>query len=236
MSNQPIRVLILDDHAMVRKGMKAFLNEYEGICVIGEAADGVEGIRLVEQLKPDIVLIDLLMPGMDGIEAIRRMIAVRPEQRIIVLTAYAKEDKILEAVRAGAMGYLVKDVGADELIQSLYNVHSGIPAYNNMVLWRLLSQKENPEPHQGINELSEREREVLQLLTRGYSDQEIAKQLWLTNVTVRSHISRILSKLGVKNRVQAALYGLRSGFVPLEPPPNLYECSQHPELKKVFYG
>jgi two-component system, NarL family, response regulator LiaR len=216
MSNQPIRVLILDDHAMVRKGMRAFLNEYEKICVVGDAADGEKGIQLVEQLKPDIILMDLLMPGMDGIETIQRMLAIRPEQRIIVLTAYAKDDRIFDAIRAGAMGYLVKDVGPDELIQSIYKVHSGVPAFTNAMLWQLLSQKESPEPHQRINDLSRREIEILQLLTTGYSDQEIAQKLWLTPSTVRTHISRILLKLGLKNRVQATLFGLRSGLANLE--------------------
>lgn len=216
MSNQPIRVVILDDHAMVRKGMRAFLSEYEEICVVGDAADGEKGIQLVEQLKPDIVLIDLLMPGMDGIETIQRMLAIQPEQRIIVLTAYAKDDKILDAIRAGAMGYLLKDVGPDELIQSIYKVHSGVPAITNTMLWQLLSQRDTPEHHQQINDLSKREIEILQLLAKGYPDQEIAQQLWLTPSTVRTHISRILLKLGLKNRVQATLYGLRSGLTNLD--------------------
>jgi two-component system, NarL family, response regulator LiaR len=216
MSNRSIKVLIVDDHAMVRKGMRAFLGEYEDICVIGEAASGVEAVRLVDQLSPDVILIDLMMPGIDGIEAIRRITAIRPEQRIIVLTADGKEDRIFQAVKAGAMGYVVKNADPEELVQAIRRVYSGGPAFNNMVLWRILSQKDEEKPYKSINDLSKREIEVLRLLAKGYSDQEIASQLWLTEVTIRTHVSRILSKLGLKNRVQAALYSLRSGLVTLD--------------------
>jgi two-component system, NarL family, response regulator LiaR len=216
MSNQSIRVLIVDDHTMVRKGMKAFLGEYADICVIGEAASGAEAVRLFDQLNPDVILIDLMMPGIDGIEAIRRITAIRPEQRIIVLTADGKEDKILQAVKAGAMGYMLKNADPEELVHAIRRVHSGAPAFNNMILWRILSQKGGAEPHKSTGNLSKRETEVLRLLAKGYSDQEIASQLWLTEVTIRTHVSRILAKLGLKNRVQAALYSLRSGLVTLD--------------------
>jgi NarL family two-component system response regulator LiaR len=216
MSDQSIRVLIVDDHTMVRKGMKAFLGEYADIRVIGEAASGAEAVQLFDQLNPDVILIDLMMPGIDGIEAIRRITAIRPEQRIIVLSADGKEDRIFQAVKAGAMGYMVKSADPEELVQAIRRVHSGAPAINNMVLWRILSHTDGAEPHKSINDLSKREIEVLRLLAKGYSDQEIASQLWLTEVTIRTHVSRILSKLGLKNRVQAALYGLRSGLVTLD--------------------
>ena len=216
MAGQRIRLIIVDDHAMVLKGMKAFLNGYEGICVIGEAADGVHAIQLVEHLKPDIVLIDLLMPGIDGIETIRRIITVRPEQCCIVLTAYGKEDKLLQAVKAGAMGYVTKTDDPEELIQAVRKVYAGVPAFSNKILWQMLSQKDSVEPHNKINDLSEREIEVLVLLAKGYTDNEIAKQLYLTNVTIRTHISRILLKLGLENRVQATLFAIRSGLVSLE--------------------
>ena len=216
MEDQPIGLMLVDDHAMVRKGMKAFLNEYEGISVIGEAADGLDAIQHIDQLNPDIVIIDLLMPGMDGIETIKKIIDIRPEQRIIVLTAYGKDDRLFQAVKAGAMGYLAKTDSPEELVEAIRRVYTGVPALNNMILWRLLSQKDDVGPHEKINDLSDREIEVLRLLAKGYTDREIADQLCLTSVTVRSHISRVLSKLNVKNRVQAALYGLRSGLVPLE--------------------
>ena len=136
MESQLIRLMLVEDHTMVREGMKAFLGEYEGISVIGEAADGLRAIQLLEQLKPDIAVVDLMLPGIDGIETIRRMIAIRPEQRAIVLTAYDQEDKIDQAARAGAMGYLVKDIASEEFVQSIRNVYSGIPAFSNIILWR----------------------------------------------------------------------------------------------------
>ena len=216
MNGQPIRLMIVDDHAMVRKGMKVFLDEYSGICVTGEAGGGAEALQLVAQLDPDVVLIDMMMPGMDGIETIRRMIAIRPDQRIIVLSAYEKENTIFQAIQAGAMGYLGKDSDPDELIQAINKVYGGVPAFDNITLWHILAQKTDVEPNNKLNNLTEREIDVLKLLARGYLDDEIAGQLWLTNVTVRTHISRILSKLGLKNRVQAALYCLRSGLVTLE--------------------
>jgi NarL family two-component system response regulator LiaR len=216
MEGQSIRLMIVDDHAMVRKGMTAFLNEYEGISVIGEAVGGSDAIQHIEQLNPDIVIIDLLMPGMDGIQTIRKIIDIRPEQRIILLTAYDKEDKLFQAVKAGAMGYLVKTDSPEDLVQAIRRVFTGVPALNNMILWRVLSQKEGMEPHEKINDLSEREIEVLGLLAKGHTVNEIAEQLCLTSVTVRSHVSRVLSKLNVKNRVEATLYGLRSGLVTLE--------------------
>ena len=216
MESQLIRLMLVEDHTMVRKGMKAFLGEYEGISVIGEAADGLRAVQLVEQLKPDVVLVDLNLPGIDGIETIRRMIAMRPEQRAIVLTAYDQEDKIDQAARAGAMGYLVKDIDAEELVQSIRNVNSGIPAFSNMILWRLLTKKDEVKPFERHKALTAREADVLRLLASGYTDQEIADELCLTSVTVRTHINRSITKLGLKNRVQAALYAIRSGIVTLE--------------------
>jgi two-component system, NarL family, response regulator LiaR len=216
MESHLIRLIIVEDHAMVCKGLIAFLNQYEGICVIGEAVDGLTGIQLVEKLKPDVVLVDLTLPGIDGIETIQKMIAIRPEQRVIVLTAYGKEDKIDQAARAGALGYLVKDTDPDELVQSIRSVYSGIPAFSNMILWRLLTKNDRVEPFEGLQYLSEREIEVLRFVARGYTDQEIASELWVSNVTIRAHISRVISKLGLKNRVQACLYGIRSGLVTLE--------------------
>jgi DNA-binding NarL/FixJ family response regulator len=216
MERHRIRLMIVEDHAIVRQGLKAFLSEYEGISVIAEAADGLKGIQQAEQLKPDVVLVDLTLPGIDGIETIQKMIAIRPEQRLIVLTAYGKEDKIEQAARAGALGYLVKDTDPDELVQSIRSVYSGIPAFSNMILWRLLTKNDRVEPFEGLQYLSEREIEVLRFVARGYTDQEIASELWVSNVTIRTHISRVISKLGLKNRVQTCLYGIRSGLVTLE--------------------
>lgn len=217
MGNQPIQVLVVDDHAVVRKGITALLKEYPDICVIGEAPNGLKAIELVSALNPDVVLIDLSMPVMDGIEAIKQIIALHPEQRIVVLTSYAGDDKLIPAIRAGAMGYLMKDTKPDELVQTIRAVDSGEPSLNPAIAWRLLRGMAGVEPvNRMAEELSDRELEVLRLLTKGKTDQEIAEELVLTEVTVRTHISRILSKLGLKTRVQAALYGIRSGLVSLD--------------------
>jgi NarL family two-component system response regulator LiaR len=217
MDNQPIQVLIVDDHAMVRKGLKALLNQYEGIRVVGEAANGLKAIELVERLKPDVVLLDLAMPVMDGLEAIKRIMAIRPNQCIIVLTSYPGDDKLFPAIKAGALGYLVKEAQPEELVQSIRNVCAGEPALSPTIAWKLLRGMSGVETSkEAAEELSERELEVLRLLTLGKTDQEIADQLVLADVTIRTHISRILSKLDLKNRVQAALYGIRSGIVSLD--------------------
>ncbi len=229
MTDQPIKVLIVDDHIMVRKGITALLSEYEGINVVGEAANGVEAIELVEQLKPDVVLIDLAMPVMEGIEAIRKIIAIQPSQRIIVLTSYTGDDKLIPAIKAGAMGYLVKDAQPEELVQSIRDVYAGEPSLNTTIAWKFLRKMSGAEAtKRSAEELSEREIEVLRLLTQGKTDKEIADQLVLTEVTIRTHVSRILSKLGLKNRVQAALYGIRSGMVSLE------DSSNHRYTPKGF--
>ena len=217
MSSQPIQVLIVDDHAMVRKGIKALLEEYPDILVIGEAKNGIKAIELVEKLRPDVTLMDLTMPVMDGIEAIKQIIANNPAERIIVLTSYSGDDKLSPAIKAGAQGYLLKDAQPEELVQSIRNVYAGEPSLNPTITWRLLRGMSGAETtKRTAEELSERELEVLRLLTKGKTDQEIAKQLVLTDVTIRTHISRILSKLSLQNRVQAALYGIRSGLVSLD--------------------
>jgi NarL family two-component system response regulator LiaR len=216
--NLPIQVLIVDDHAMVRKGIRALLNEYEDIRVVGEAANGLKAIELTKQLNPDVILIDLAMPVMDGIEAIKRIKALQPDQHIIVLTSYVGDDKLIKSIKAGAMGYLLKDAQPEELVQSIRAVYAGEPALNPTVAWKYLRKMSGVDesPKRSAEELSEREAEVLILLTQGKTDQEIARQLVLTDVTIRTHISRILAKLGLENRVQAALYAIRSGMVSLE--------------------
>jgi len=217
MDNQPIQVLVVDDHAMVRNGLKALLQEYEDIQVIGVAGSGVEAIELVERLKPDVVLMDLLMPGMDGVEAIRQIIALQPDQRILVLTALLEDDAIIQSIKAGAMGYARKDIQPEELVRSIRNVHAGEPAISPRIAWELLlamngaKTTEQTEPSE--EHLTERELEVLCMVARGHTDREIAEVLCITDVTVRTHVRRILKKLGLNNRVQAALYSYRTGLV-----------------------
>ncbi|MGE5373520.1 MAG: response regulator [Bacteroidota bacterium] len=218
MTSKSIKIMIVDDHAMVRKGMRAFLGEFDDIQVIGEASDGGKAIELVKQLKPDVVLLDLFMPGMDGIEVIQRLAATQPHLCVVILTAYAKEDKVIEAIKAGALGYVVKDAQPEELVQAIRTVSTGAPAISPVIAWKILhaSLDGHENASQKKMDLSEREAEVLRLLTKGKSDQEIASQLVLSDVTIRTHVSRILMKLGLQNRVQAALYCIRAGMVPLE--------------------
>jgi len=220
MDNQPIQVLVVDDYAMVRKGLKALLQEYEDIHVVGVAGNGAEAIELAEQLEPDVVLMDLLMPGMGGIEAIQQIIALRPDQRIIVLTALLEDDVITQSIRVGAMGYVRKDIQPEELVHSIRNVYAGQPAISPRIAWELmhaLNGTRTTEPaKQTVESLSERELEVLRMIARGNTDQEIGKELCITDVTVRTHVRRILEKLALNNRVQAALYSYRTGLVSLE--------------------
>lgn len=215
MDNQPIRVIIVDDETLIRKGLKALLNEYENIQVIGEAANGQYAVEIVERLKPDVVLIDLVMPVMNGIEAIRHIIAKRPKQRIIVLTGHSGDDSFFQSVKAGAMGYLLKDVRPEELVHAILQVYSGEPAINPAIVWRSLRKMSDVErAKRPAVEFSKPELDVLSMLTAGKTDQEIAEQLVVAEVTVRSHVSRIMKKLGNKNRVQTALYAIQSGLVP----------------------
>jgi len=214
MESQKIQVLLVDDHKMVRDGIKILLNEMEGICVIGEASTGWKAIELVKQLNPNVVLMDMIMPDMDGIEATRRITAIRPDQHILILTGFLDDVRLPEVIQAGALGCVEKTIEPEELVQSIRNVCSGTPAFSSGIAWRVLrGVSETETSGHSKNQLSERESQVLRLLTLGKLDQEIAEELVLEEVTIRTHISRILSKLSLENRVQAALYGLRSGLV-----------------------
>jgi len=208
-----IRVLIADDHAIVRKGIRALLETEADIEVVGEAADGKEAVEKAERLHPDVVLMDLVMPKMDGIEAIRRITASQPEIRILVLTSFAEDEKVFPAIKAGALGYLLKDAGPEELVRAICQVHRGesslSPAIARKVL-REISRPPMPEP------LTERELEVLRLIARGKSNKEIARGLVISEATVRTHVSNILGKLQLSSRTQAALYALREGIAELE--------------------
>jgi DNA-binding NarL/FixJ family response regulator len=212
-NDQTIQVMLVDDHTMVRAGLKVLLEQIPDIHVVGEAANGFQAIDLAKQLQPDVILMDLSMPGMDGIEAIKRILAILPGQHIIVLTAFLDEERLLQAVRAGAQGCVDKTIPPEDLVQSIRDVYSGKPSLSSGLAWHILREMTGNETDQKKDKLSEREIEVLRLLAQGKLDEEIARELVLTKVTIRTHISRILFKLGLENRVQAALYGLRSGLV-----------------------
>ena len=201
-----IRVLIADDHAVVRQGLRTFLDLQEDIEVVGEAADGAEALDVAERLAPDVVLVDLVMPGIDGIEAIRRLRERAPDARAIVLSSFVDDDKLFPAVRAGAAGYLLKDVQPQELVEAIRTVHGGGALLHPQVAARLLEElTEDP--------LTPREREVLALIGRGMPNKLIARELSLSEKTVKAHVSSILGKLGVTDRTQAALYAVREGLV-----------------------
>lgn len=217
MDSHHITIVAVDDQAIIREGLKAYLDQREEFCVVGEASSGIEAIALVQELMPDVVLLDLLMPGMDGIETIQKILAFRPEQAIVVLTGYLQNDKLYEAIKAGALGFVRKDAEPEELLRSIERAARGEPSVEPMTLWRIVQGVATQEKMEHTElELSEREKEVLILVAKGYTDDEIGEELMLSSVTVRSHISRTMAKLGLKNRVQAALYALHTGLVPLE--------------------
>lgn len=217
MSDQLIRVLVVDDHPIVIGGTRAFFDQVEDIQVIGEAQNGAMAVDVFKQLKPDVTLMDLVMPEMDGIEAIRLITEDEPEAKILVLTSFITDDKVFPAIKAGAMGFLLKDSEPQDLIDAIRNVNKGQPTLHPNIARKILRElggksEETPIP----DPLTDRETEVLQLLSKGFENQEIAEQLFIAEVTVRTHVSRILRKLQLANRVQATLYALKQGLTSLD--------------------
>jgi len=218
MSNK-IRVFITDDHRIVRKGIRMLLDTEPDFEVVGEAANGVEALTKIAALQPDVVLMDLEMPSMDGVEAITRLVDTKSEARILVLTSFATEEKVFPAIKAGALGYLLKDSGPDDLIQAVRDVYNGQSWLHPKIARMLLQELREPPqklPENSPDPLTERELDVLKLIARGLSNQEIAAKLVVSNPTVYSHVSNILSKLHLASRTQAALYALREGLASLD--------------------
>ena len=218
-SGDRIRVLIVDDHAMVRQGLRTFLELQDQdafpIEVVGEAADGVQAVELASSLHPDIVLLDLVMPQMDGIQATTRIIECSPKSRVIILTSFGEEDRVLPAIRAGAQGYLLKDIPPTELVRAVREAYLGKVQLHPEVAKKLMSVVAGQEDvirAQSIRELSEREQEVLSLIADGKSNREIAEGLFISEKTVKTHVSNILSKLHLEDRTQAAIYALKHGL------------------------
>lgn len=208
-----IRVLIVDDHAIVRKGIRALLSETGGFEIVGEAADGQEAVAAAAESQPDVILMDLLMPGMDGIEATRQITHQRPGARILVLTSFAADNKLFPAIKAGALGYLLKDSAPEDLLRAIRQVHRGEPALHPTIARKLLQEIAQPVDLSPAPEaLTVRELAVLRLIAQGLSNQEIADQLSVSEPTVRTHVSRILGKLHLASRTQAALYAVREGL------------------------
>lgn len=208
------KVLIVDDHLVVRKGIEALLATEDDIVVVGMAADGEEAIARASELKPDVILMDLVMPQTDGIVAIERIVREQPGARILVLTSFAADDKVFPAIRAGALGYIMKDAGATELLSAIRQVQRGEPSLPPLIARKMLHELAHPsEAPPTSDPLSEREAEVLRLLAQGESNRDIAVTLGISESTVRKHVSNILSKLHLASRTQAALFALRAGLV-----------------------
>jgi NarL family two-component system response regulator LiaR len=216
-TNRSIQVFIADDHLIVREGIKALLSTEDDIDVIGDAGDGRSAVDEVTRLKPDVILMDLLMPGMDGIEAIGHIKDHQPDARILVLTSFATDDKVFPALRAGATGFLLKDSPPKMLVDGIRQVYRGESWLHPKIARKVLQELTKPKDEKtAANQLTARELEVLRLLAQGYSNQDMADQLVLSEATVRTHVSHILSKLHLASRTQAALYALRKGLANLD--------------------
>jgi NarL family two-component system response regulator LiaR len=215
--SEPIRVLIADDHPVVRQGLRRFLESYDDIEVIGEAETGAQAVSLVAEHVPDVALLDLLMPEMDGVEATEQIVAASPATRIIVLTSYTEDELLFPAMRAGALAYLVKDVKPEDLVSAIRAAARGHGTLHPSVAGRLVRAADGVRDD-SLSDLTERELDVLRLIARGLSNRQIADELVIAEGTVKSHVSNILSKLHLAHRTQAALYALKRKLVPLDDP------------------
>jgi two-component system, NarL family, response regulator LiaR len=211
-AESPIRVLIVDDHGVVREGLRAYLELEPDIQVVGEARDGSEGVRRALELQPDVVLMDLVMPNMDGVDATSRIKQARPETHVIILTSFLDDERVVPAIKAGATSYLMKDVAASDLARAIRGAQAGQAQLHPEVARRLMQQVTAPRKPEAGAALTDREREVLRLLAEGRSNKEIARALVVSERTVKGHVSNILGKLGLQDRTQAALYAVRHGL------------------------
>jgi len=208
-----IRVLIADDHAVVRQGLRTFLELQDDIEVVADVANGEAALLAADEHEPDVVLMDLVMPGVGGIEAIRRLRERQPQARVLVLTSFLEDEKLFPAVRAGAAGYLLKDVEPSELVRAIHAANEGEALLHPAVAARLMEEFSAGGRPPAEDTLTAREREVLELIARGLPNKLIARELQIAEKTVKTHVSSILGKLGLTDRTQAALYAVRSGLV-----------------------
>lgn len=215
--SNPIRILIVDNHAVVREGLRSFIQIQSDMEVVGEAADGLEAIKKAIELEPDVILMDIVMPRLDGIGAIEQLNQADCPSRVLVITSFAEEDQIFPAIKAGALGYLLKDSSPQELIQAIRDVHRGEPSLHPTIALKLMNEiNREQELPPTEDPLTERELDVLKLIAQGYSNREIGEQLSLSERTVGKYSSNILDKLHLANRTQAALYALRTGIAHLD--------------------
>jgi NarL family two-component system response regulator LiaR len=217
MTTRPICVLIVDDHTVVRDGLKALISAEPGMRVIGAAGDGLEAVALARDLQPDVILLDLVMPRMDGVQATLEIKKIYPQARILVLTSFSEDHMVVSAIRAGAIGYLMKDTSSDELLQAIRDTYRNKPVLGPEIARKLMEEIQGGEGQPGnATSLTDREVEVLQHMALGLTNQEIADALVLSERTVRTHVTNILAKLGLSNRTQAVLYALRAGIAHID--------------------
>ncbi len=215
--NKTIRVFIADDHFVVREGLRALISTEPDIEIIGEAADGREAVEGIRKLQPDVILLDLIIPHKNGLEVIVEVTQDNPKARILVLTSFSDDEKVFTAIKAGALGYLLKDSSPQELIQAIHDVYHGESSLDPTIALKLLREFKQPSDQSSVEkDLTERETKVLSLVSRGLTNQEIADMLGISERTVRTHVGNILSKLHLANRTQAALYALRKGLTSLD--------------------
>ncbi|MGH3031673.1 MAG: response regulator [Gaiellaceae bacterium] len=210
---EPIRVLVVDDHMVVREGLRAFLELQEGIEVAGEAVDGEEAVEAAVHLRPDVILMDLVMPRLDGVAAMRSLRESVPDARVIVLTSFLDDDKLLPALRAGAAGYLLKNTEPQEVARAVRAAHAGEALLDPVVAARLVETLAAAGAEEPLDRLTPREREVLVHIGRGFPNKRIARELDLSEKTVKTHVGHVLAKLGVSDRTQAAVVAVRAGLV-----------------------
>lgn len=217
MTLRPICILIVDDHTVVRDGLKALISAEPGMKVIGSAGDGLEAVHLARDLQPDVILLDLVMPRMDGVQATLEIKKVYPQARILVLTSFSEDHMVVSAIRAGATGYLMKDTSSEELLRAIQDTYRNRPVLGPEIARKLMEEiqgEDGATPNAGT--LTDREVEILQQMALGLTNQEIADALVLSERTVRTHVTNILSKLGLSNRTQAVLYALRAGIAHID--------------------